>query len=149
MHKGKPVIDLKKEDFVVYENKKRVDINGFFIKRKQLSLTDGTPTLYQSKEKKKKDRAFVLVFSIIDFNSQIQEAIDLLFGKILKPNDRLLIFANDRTLTHPDISDGLTIKQQLIAHLREESPSPASAVEYAPMKWFETPSIVSYAAGDI
>ena len=35
------------------------------------------------------------------------------------------------------------------AHLREESPSPASAVEYAPMKWFETPSIVSYAAGDI
>lgn len=35
------------------------------------------------------------------------------------------------------------------AHLRKESPSPAGEVEYAPMKWFETPSIVSYPAGDI
>jgi len=33
------------------------------------------------------------------------------------------------------------------AHFRQESPSQASEVEYAPMKWFETPSIVSYAAG--
>lgn len=35
------------------------------------------------------------------------------------------------------------------AHLSQESPSPAAEVEYTPMKWFETPSIVSYASGDI
>ena len=119
LYKGKPVKGLKKEDFIVFENKKRVDINGFFIKSKKITLTGKEQVTVPGQ--KAKPRAFVLVFSITDFNPNLEKAVDHLFANVLRSNDRLMIFANDTVVTHPDISDGRTIKQQLLTYLREES----------------------------
>lgn len=33
LYKGRPVTNLTKEDFIIYENRKKVEVNGFFIKR--------------------------------------------------------------------------------------------------------------------
>lgn len=118
LYKGKPVKGLKKEDFLVFENKKRVDINGFFVKSKKIKLTGEEQVVPGGRTK---PRAFVLVFSITDFNPNLEKAVDHLFANLLRPNDRLMIFANDTAVTHPDISDGRTIKQQLLTFLRKES----------------------------
>jgi VWFA-related protein len=119
LYKGNPVTDLSAEDFTIYENKKQVKINGFFLKRKKIDLT-GTQKVVTTVNRLL-PRAFVLVFSITDFNDNLKKAVDHIFSRVLRPNDRLMIFVNDRTITHPRITDGATIKQQLTAHLRKES----------------------------
>jgi VWFA-related protein len=119
LYKGKPVAGLSKDDFIIYENKKQMAINGFFVKQKKISVTGKDQVLTPGKEPR--PRAFVLVFSITDFNDNLVKAVDHLFANVLRPNDRLMIFANDVVVTHPNISDGATIKQQLLGHLRTES----------------------------
>jgi hypothetical protein len=120
LYKGKPVTGLSKDDFLLYENKKRVEINGFIVKRKSLDVVANRSELSPGEVGQLKPRAFVMVFSITDFNENIQKAVDHLFHNVLRPNDRLMIFANDKTITHPDIKNGQTIKQQLIAELKNE-----------------------------
>jgi hypothetical protein len=120
LYKGQPVTDLTKDDFTIYENKKRVDINGFIIKSKSLDVTRSRSVSLAGAGGQIKPRAFVMVFSISDFNENIRKAVDHLFSNILRPNDRLMIFANDKTITHPDIKDGMTIKEHLIRELAGE-----------------------------
>ncbi|MCP5051878.1 MAG: hypothetical protein GY940_32220 [bacterium] len=125
IHKGKPVTHLTIGDFTLYEGKKKVKINGFYLKRKKIGATDAERILQVKEQKGVGDRplprAFVLVFSITDFNDNLKRAVNYLFENVLKPNDWLMVFANDETLTHPDLRDGKTIRVQLLDHLREES----------------------------
>ena len=39
LYKNKPVTTLSKDDFIVYEDNKKMEINGFFLKRKKLKTT--------------------------------------------------------------------------------------------------------------
>lgn len=119
LYKGKPVTDLTKDDFEIYENKKKMKIHGFFIKRKKIDTAESIGNKYLEKEIP--SRTFVLVFSITDFNDNVREAIDYLFEKVLKKNDRLLIFANDWTSKYFNLEEKEKIKLELITHLREES----------------------------
>jgi hypothetical protein len=119
LYKGEPVIDLTKDDFTLYENKKKMKINGFFLKRKKVKVTGTTEVIRESKPLK--PRTFVLVFSITDFNEHLVKAVDHLFENILKPNDRLLLLANDKTLEHPNLENKEEIKRQLMAELKEQS----------------------------
>jgi hypothetical protein len=121
LYKGKPVADLTKEDFTIYENKKKMEINGFFLKRKKVKFTETTEVIRERKPLK--PRTFVLVFSITDFNEHLVKAVDHLFENILKPNDRVMLLANDKTLEHPNLERKEEIKQQLMVELREQSQS--------------------------
>ena len=44
LYKGEPVADLTKDDFSIFENRKRVEINGFFIKRKKIKISTAPGT---------------------------------------------------------------------------------------------------------
>jgi len=116
LHKGKPVTDLTKEDFTIYENKKKMQINGFFLKRKKVKFTETTEVIRESKPLK--PRTFVLVFSITDFNEHLVKAVDYLFENILKTNDRLLLLANDKTLEYRSLQNKEEIKSKLMSELR-------------------------------
>ncbi len=118
-YKGKPVTDLKKEDFTVYENNQKVDINGFFLKRKQIKAA--VPSEETTTEQVPLSRTFVLVFSITDFNENLEKAVDHLFNNIFRPNDRLLILANDKTIEYLTIENRDEIKNKLMNELREQS----------------------------
>ena len=74
LYKGKPVTDLTKEDFEIYENKKKMKIHGFFIKRKKIDAAESIGNKELGKEIP--SRTFVLVFSITDFNDNVRKAID-------------------------------------------------------------------------
>lgn len=121
LYKGEPVSDLSIDDFTVYENKKKVDINGFFLKRKKIKVTETQPILQKQVSKPPPLRTFVLVFSITDFNDYLEEAVDHLFANTFRESDRLLILANDKTREYPNLQDRKAVKNQLIIDLREQS----------------------------
>jgi len=121
LYKGEPVADLTKDDFTIYENKKKMKINGFFLKRKKVKVTGTTEVIRESKPLK--PRTFVLVFSITDFNENLVKAVDHLFENILRTNDRLMLLANDKTLEYPNLEKKEEIRRQLMAELKEQSQS--------------------------
>jgi hypothetical protein len=121
LYKGEPVTDLTKDDFTIYENKKKMSINGFFLKRKKVKVTGTTEVIRESKPVK--PRTFVLVFSITDFNEHLVKAVDHLFDNILRTNDRLMLLANDKTLKYPNLEKKEEIRLQLMTELREQSQS--------------------------
>jgi hypothetical protein len=117
MYKGKSVIDLKKEDFVIYENGKKMEINGFFLKKKIIKIVESKDGL----EKTLPSRTFILAFSITDFNEAIEKAVEHLFDSVFRDNDRLLFFVNDKSLEYLNIGDRNKIKLEVIANLKEQS----------------------------
>ena len=119
LYKGEPVKDLTKDDFTIYENKKKMGINGFFLKRKKLKVTGTAEVIQESPPVK--PRTFVLAFSITDFNQYLVKAVDHLFENILRTDDRLLLLANDKTLEYPKLENKEEIKRLLMAELREQS----------------------------
>ena len=127
LFKGKPVENLTKEDFTVYERNKEVKINGFFIKRKTIKINQPTrPLETQTKEislspSRVTPRTFVLTFNITDYNMNFQKAMDHLFDKILQPTDHIIIFANDVTREYTSLKDIASIKSQILNELRNES----------------------------
>jgi len=126
LYKGNPVTDLTKENFEIYEDKKKVKINGFFLKRKKIkTIKSGIKRtgLMESvpEEKDSPSRTFVLVFNITDYNKNIVRAVNHLFGEILRKNDRLLVFANDKTMEFLNLEKKEKIKRKLTINLKEES----------------------------
>jgi hypothetical protein len=119
LYKGKPVVDLTKEDFAVYENKKKVKVNGFFIKRKTIKIKQLPEPL--KTQPATAPRTFVLTFNITRYTRDFQKAIDHLFDKILQPTDHLIIFANDVTREYTDLKDISSLKNLVINDLKIES----------------------------
>jgi hypothetical protein len=122
LHKGEPVSDLTRDDFVLYENGKKMDIHGFFLKRKKIKITPFEPVETETPGgPEPAPRTFVLVFNVTSYNKEFQKAVDYLFDKVLVPTDQLMVFINDKTREYPGLRDKAEIKQQLIADLKEES----------------------------
>lgn len=117
LDKGKAVEGLTKDDFVLYENKKKMQINGFYTKRKLIKITQDAPQAQQAP----KPRTFVLVFNVTSYNEEFQKAVNYLFDKVLKPTDNIMVFANDKTREYQNLRDKEGIKRQLIADMKEES----------------------------
>jgi len=118
-YKGKPVDNLTKADFKLFENRKRQDINGCILKRKKMKLQKLEMTAEQ--EKSWESRFFVLVFRITHYNEYIKKGLQHIFDKVLKEPDELLVFVNDRTASFKNLHDKDTAKAQLDQLLRDSS----------------------------
>jgi hypothetical protein len=118
LYKGKPVTDLTAADFTVYENKKKVTINGFFKKSK--TLTFKSAAAGEVAGPPPEPRTFVLIFNVSNYNTYFEKAVNYLFDKILTPHDRLMIFANDKTHTYDNLKEIQKVKTQLVADLKVE-----------------------------
>lgn len=125
LFKGMPVNNLTKEDFTIYEGNKKVDINGFFIKRKKITMSlaeeTGTGTGTQGTAVPAPARTFVLIFNITDYNDSFKGAVDYLFEKVLREQDHVLIFANDSELNFAPLKDKAQAKTKLQEALKLES----------------------------
>ena len=119
LYNNRPVTDLTKNDFIIYEDNKKMEINGFFLKRKKIK---GTVTSeVTSEQASPPPRTFVLVFSITDFNEHIIKAVEHLYDNVFRPNDRVLVFANDKTLRFDNLENKDELKRQLLTDLKKES----------------------------
>ena len=116
LYKGKPVDDLTKDDFQLYENKHRLSVNGFYMKRKKISMIKE-----QSPGETGKKRTFVLVFNVTKYNQYYARALDHLFDNILRSNDHLLILTNGNVTEYNRPWNKQDVKARLIADLKKES----------------------------
>jgi hypothetical protein len=124
LYKGRPVTNLTKEDFIIYENGKKVEVNGFFVKRKKIKFSTSPGTSKPTEQEVSlppRPRMFVLAFNVTQYNKYFQEAVDHLFAKILRPTDHVIVFANNTSRQYPRLDNIAGIKQQIIDDLRRES----------------------------
>ncbi|MCK4766043.1 MAG: hypothetical protein KAW12_27845 [Candidatus Aminicenantes bacterium] len=118
-YKGKPVDNLTKADFKLYENRKRQEINGCIIKRKKMKLQELEMTAEQ--EKSWASRYFVLVFRITHYNEYIKKGVQHIFDNVLKKPDQLLVFVNDRTVSFKNLQDKDAARAELDKLLQDAS----------------------------
>jgi hypothetical protein len=81
--KGEPIPGLKKKDFKLLVNGKEKEIHGFFENQKNLDESSNLP------------RTFLLIVNICDYHLNIENALDTLFDKIIKPNDHIILITNN------------------------------------------------------
>jgi len=117
--KGVLVDNLTKGDFSLYEDGKQQKINGFYILKKKIAVSDDSSS--NSKKRVGKGRYFVLVFRISEFNNQLKKGLNYVFDKVLKKTDQLLIFINDKTLSVNNLENPLSTKEVVSKILHKES----------------------------
>ncbi len=95
-YKNKPVDNLKKDDFILFEGRKRVEITGFYKVKRKLKTEEIKIRANLNKEKPL--RYFVLVFNVSNYNKQLKDGIEYLFDNVIKDNDKLLVIVNNRMI---------------------------------------------------
>jgi len=95
LQKGRVVKDLNKEDFEVFENGIKQNITAFELVSRRISLAQEIP---QEISAPPKNRIFILIFNIFDYNERVGEAIDYFFQNIFRPHDQIVILTEDRIL---------------------------------------------------
>jgi hypothetical protein len=110
--KGKPVENLTREDFKIFEANEEQTINGFYIRRKKIKMPDG-PSL--------PSRYFVLVFNINEYSKQLGEGLDYLFKNMLRKNDQLMVFSSQKTVFFNGLPDKDNARSKIDLLLKEQS----------------------------
>ncbi len=101
--KGKPVDNLAKKDFTLYEGKNRQKIHGFYIVKKKIKTQ--RLGLESERQESLKSRYFVLVFHITDYTRELKKGLSYILNNILKEKDKILVFINDKTIFFNNLSD--------------------------------------------
>jgi hypothetical protein len=112
---GKPVDNLSKQDFEIYEGRQRQEINGFFIKRKKIKTPD---TGASSFNQQLPSRYFVLAFHIREFNDHLEKGLRYIFENMLHKNDRMMVFAAGKTLLFNDLAEKEKCLEQVSSCLK-------------------------------
>jgi len=112
---------LKKEDFVLRVNGEQKQINGFYQLRKKLR-DNSTKNLDAAQESPQKilPRLFVLVFNLSSFDQDLTSQLDVLFTRIIKPSDRLMVITNRFFLPEWEVKDISASKQRILKTLAKE-----------------------------
>ena len=119
MFHGKPVDNLKKSDFRLFENGKEQKINGFYMVRKKIKgqrfdLSSDISKVY-------KPRYFVLAFRIYSVTKSLTDSLKYFIKKILRPDDRLLVFINDKTLFFKSVKHKSVLIGIILKYMKPES----------------------------
>lgn len=107
--KGEPIPGLKKEDFSLFVNGKEKEIHGFFENQKKLDESSNLP------------RTFLLIVNICDYHLDIENALDPLFDKIIKPNDHIILITNNFFIEDMHIPNPREEKEKLKGILKIET----------------------------
>lgn len=92
---GKQAVQgLKKDDFELYINGKRKVVNGFFEVRKTLEQNPAPDSLSRAPDAAGQPRLFVLIFNLSDFQQDLTNHLDMLFDRVIKPGDFLMVITN-------------------------------------------------------
>jgi len=118
-YKGRPVDNLTKDDFKIFEGKKLQTINGFFIKRKKIgTLTIRTKS---GQDQTLPGRYFVLIFQTTDYNDDFKKGLDYLFNEIISESDQLLVIVNKKTQSFHNLEEKNLVREDIDKMITKES----------------------------
>ncbi len=89
--KGQPVGGLQKSDFVLAENGKKVEINGFREVRRRISQPPVSEEKATPAARSLPGRLFVLCFWLKDRQAEYKEALDHFFREVFRPGDHVIL----------------------------------------------------------
>ncbi|MBN2346775.1 MAG: hypothetical protein JXO51_10340 [Candidatus Aminicenantes bacterium] len=116
---GRPVSGLAKEDFTIREDGKEQPINGFAFFQKRMN--PAAALVRDGRAAEGAGRHFVLVFRTYECNEPLENGLRFLFSDVLRPEDQLLVMANNRTLQFERLGDDAGTEAKLLELLRSES----------------------------
>lgn len=119
-YKGKPMDNLTKADFQLYEDGKLQKINAFYLKRKKIAVQHYDMETEKEKRKSGPSRYFALVFNLVDFHPNLEKGLDYTFDNILKQDDQLLVMVNEKIFFYEDLSDKEVIRRNVKSMAREQ-----------------------------
>ena len=111
--KSEPVGGLKKKDFTLTIDGNEKEIHGFFEVRKKISSPHLTENLGKKAASSFTPRLFVLIFNIHSYTEQMKESLDIVFQKIIRPNDRIIVITNQSLLNERDVGDIQKTREQV------------------------------------
>ena len=116
---GKLVDNLTKDDFILFENGKKVKIDGVDIVRKKF----GEEEIGAQKEEKKisQPRFFILTFKIIDYGDYLERGINYLFDRVFRENDKLMFLSEHHYFIEDNLKNKKRVKKKIIRILKRES----------------------------
>jgi VWFA-related protein len=112
---NKPVGNLKKEDFAIYEDGKPQVINGFTQNSKKIA-----PAIETKIDQTPPSRYFVLVFKVYDYNQHLLDGLAYTFDKLLTPQDQLLVFINNNSKEYNDLHEMANIRAEIEQDLKTQ-----------------------------
>ncbi len=96
-YQGQAVDTLTVDDFLLFENDLVQKVNGFYLKKKKMAVQQVDITARQQ-QLSVMPRFFVLVFQVSNYNDSIKKGVELLFRDIIRDQDRVLVFVNEKSL---------------------------------------------------
>jgi hypothetical protein len=116
-----PVGGLKKEDFQLFLNGKRKEINGFYEVRKKLAdnLSRGSGSSEDTRPGIP-PRLFVVIFNLSSITHDLTSQLDMLFERIIRPNDRLMVLTNRFFISEWEVMNKEEAKQKIKEVLDKE-----------------------------
>ena len=97
-HRGKPVKNLIRDDFQLFEGNIRQTINGFFEKQRKIEAAPAAQTTADTAPSLPSPRLFVLVFHLNRYDSELKKGVLYLLEKVIRERDQVLVFVNNRTI---------------------------------------------------
>jgi len=118
-YKGKPVDNLNRDDFKLYEDKKLQVINGVNIKRNKIKLQE--VGLEMGEQKIQPSRYFVLVYRVTQYTPPFKEGLKHIFDNVLTEEDELRVFVNNKNLYFQKLSNKQSCYSEVDRVIAKES----------------------------
>lgn len=119
--RGKKAVDgLNKKDFQLFENGKPKPVNGFYITRRKIEDRTTVKPVKTKASKPAAPRLFVLIFNLSHYRQDLTSQLDVLFERIIRPNDRVMVITNHFFLPEWKITGKESLKQKITELLEKE-----------------------------
>ncbi len=117
-YKKELVDNLKKEDFTLIVNGRKRNIIGFNVKRKKIEVQD---IELKDGEPEYPPRYFILAMNLINFSPEIKKGVDFVLNKILRKNDAILVFINNKSQLFKNLENIKQIREKIFQMIDQES----------------------------
>ncbi len=117
---GRSIAGLAKDEFEILEDGKVQPINGFYSFHKQIHAAPGEPVAATA-DRKPMGRYFVLIFRTYECNEALAHGVDYLFDSVFRPDDQVLVLANNRTMMFERLAADAEARGKIMELLRAES----------------------------
>jgi hypothetical protein len=115
----RPVGGLTKNDFQLFLNGKKKQINGFYEVRKALAAKSGQDPQATTAENSR-ERLFLLLFNLNDYHQDLNSLLDIFFKEVIQPGDRLMVLTNHFFFPEWKTADLEKTKQEVLVLLEKE-----------------------------